>query len=201
MIGDRWNVSDAEIARHYPCDDFVVSSRLQAWRGVTVHVPAEDVWPWVAQIRVAPYSYDWIDNFGRSSPRELRGLPPPVVGEPFTTAATRRLGRILSVNAPEHLTGRIAGVVISYVLVPKDEHTRLLMKLVMPGPNCAMPLLSVGVLGDLVMARRQLLNLKRHAEHSVPTPASPSAPPVDPHDARSPRRPRPQKEGKEHESH
>jgi hypothetical protein len=86
MIGDRWGVSEHEIARSYPCDDFVSSPRLQAWRGVCVQAPAEVVWPWVAQVRLAPYSYDWIDNRGRRSPRELAGLLEPRVGERFTTA-------------------------------------------------------------------------------------------------------------------
>jgi len=34
-------------------------------RGVRVGAPAEAVWPWVAPVRLAPYSYDWIDNRGR----------------------------------------------------------------------------------------------------------------------------------------
>lgn len=168
MIGDRWNVSDQEVGRHYPCDDFIPSPAVEAWRGVTVRTSAEDLWPWVAQIRLAPYSYDWIDNFGHQSPRELLDLPQPAFGEPFTTAATRRLGRILSAEPPKHLTGRIAGVVISYVLVPEDGATRLLMKLVVTVPSWMVPLLSFGVLGDLIMARRQLLNLKRLAEQSEP---------------------------------
>ncbi len=134
---------------------------LSAWRGVTVAAAPEAVWPWVAQIRLAPYSYDWIDNLGRRSPQELRDLPEPTVGEPFTTASGRRLGRILSVGPPEQLTARIAGAMMSYVLVPQDGSTRLLMKIVTAGGRWFAPLLSVG---DLVMARRQLLNLKRLAE-------------------------------------
>ena len=62
MIGDRWNVTDDEVARHYPCDDLVHAPTLQAWRGITVHTTPETLWPWVGQIRIAPYSYDWIDN-------------------------------------------------------------------------------------------------------------------------------------------
>jgi hypothetical protein len=168
MIGDRWNVFDEEVGRHYPCDEFVSSPRLQAWRGVTVHTTPEALWPWVAQIRLAPYSYDWIDNLGHQSPRELLGLPQPTVGEPFTTAATRRVGCILSVEPPNHLTGRIAGTVISYVLAPEARETRLLMKIVMSAPGWVVPLLSVGVVGDLIMARRQLLNFKRLAEQPRP---------------------------------
>ena len=64
MIGDRWNVTDDEVARHYPCDDFVPKPTLQAWRGVTVQSTPETLWRWVSQIRIAPYSYDWIDNLG-----------------------------------------------------------------------------------------------------------------------------------------
>lgn len=64
MIGDRWGVSMSEISRSYPCDDFVDSPTLRAWRGVTVEARADAVWPWVAQVRIAPYSYDWIDNRG-----------------------------------------------------------------------------------------------------------------------------------------
>src|SRR5450755_562652 len=58
MIGDRWGVSESEAQRSYPCDDFVASPTMQAWRGVRVEAPAEAVWPWVAQVRLAPYSYD-----------------------------------------------------------------------------------------------------------------------------------------------
>jgi hypothetical protein len=77
VIGDRWGVTDAEVARRYPCDEVVVTPTLQAWRGITVRATADRVWPWVGQIRLAPYAYDWIDNLGHRSPRELRGLPDP----------------------------------------------------------------------------------------------------------------------------
>jgi hypothetical protein len=127
-----------------------------------VGAPPEAVWPWVAQVRVAPYSYDWIDNRGRRSPRELLGLPEPRVGERFTTAGGRELGRIVSVDPGKQLTGTIMGTFMSYVLVPKDDDTtRLLLKVVGQTPRWAAPGLSVG---DLLMARRQLLNLKQLAE-------------------------------------
>jgi hypothetical protein len=162
MIGDRWGVSDSEITRAYPCDDFVTAPALAAWRGVSVQAPSEAVWPWVAQVRLAPYSYDWIDNLGRRSPRELVGLPEPYVGERFTAVGGRRLGRIVSVDPGKQLTGTIMGAVMSYVLVTQDQDTtRLLLKLVMQTNRWVARGLS---LGDLIMARRQLLNLKLLAE-------------------------------------
>lgn len=164
MIADRWGVTDEEIARHYPCDDIVPDPVLQVWRGITVNAAPEQVWPWIGQIRLAPYSYDCVDNLGRRSPQHLTDLAEPVPGEHFTTAATRRVGRILAVQAGEHLTGRIMGAVMSYVLVPADGSTRLLLKIVLPRRRWLAPFLS---LGDLVMARRQLLNLKRLAEQAT----------------------------------
>jgi hypothetical protein len=162
MIGDRWGVTDSEIRRPYRCDDFVASPVLQAWRGVSVEAPAAAVWPWVAQVRLAPYAYDWIDNLGRRSPRQLVGLPEPEVGEAFTTAGRRKLGRIVAVDAGEQLTGTIMGAFMSYVLVPQgDGTTRLLLKVAMRTNRWVALGLSVG---DLVMARRQLLNLKQLAE-------------------------------------
>jgi hypothetical protein len=162
VIGDRWGVSDSETSRSYPCDEFVASPTLQAWRGVHVGAPVKTVWAWVAQVRLAPYSYDCIDNRGRRSPRELAGLPEPRVGERFTTAAGRELGRIVSVDRGVQLTGTIMGAVMSYVLVPEDgQTTRLLLKVVMQTSRWKAPALSVG---DLIMARRQLLNLKQLAE-------------------------------------
>jgi len=162
MIGDRWGVSQSETLRSYPCDDFVASPTMQAWRGVRVEAPAEAVWPWVAQVRLAPYSYDWIDNRGRRSPRDLVGLPEPQMGDRFTTAGGRALGRIVSVDPGRQLTGTIMGAFMSYVLIPRQhEGTRLLLKVVMQTTRWAALVLSVG---DLIMARRQLLNLKQLAE-------------------------------------
>jgi hypothetical protein len=162
VIGDRWGVSDDEVSRDYPCDEFVTAPALRAWRGVRVNAPPEAVWPWVVQVRLAPYSYDWIDNRGRRSPRELVGLPDPRVGDRFTTAGGRELGRIVSVDPGRQLTATIMGAFMSYVLVPEGfGSTRLLLKVVMRTNRWAAVALSVG---DLIMARRQLLNLKQLAE-------------------------------------
>lgn len=165
MIGDRWGVTSAETQRQFPCDDVLPGPALEAWRGVTVKVGPEHVWPWVAQIRLAPYSYDWLDNLGRQSPRRLCGLPEPVVGESFTAAlGGRPSGRIVAVSPGEHLTGQIMGAVMSYVLVPEGSMTRLLLKVVTRRGRAIAPLLS---LGDLIMARRQLLNLAGLAEQTA----------------------------------
>ena len=112
--GQRWGVTDAEVARHYPCDDLVPAPVLELWRGVTVTVPPAAVWPWLRQVRLAPYSYDWLDNLGRRSPRELHDLPDPRPGDPFSSIGGRwDVGRTLAVEAGESLTATIMGAVMS----------------------------------------------------------------------------------------
>jgi hypothetical protein len=54
MIGDRWNVTNDEVNRHFPCDDIVSAPVLQAWRGVTVHATADDLWQWVSTVAQFP---------------------------------------------------------------------------------------------------------------------------------------------------
>lgn len=162
MIGDRWGVTTAETVREYPCDRFAPNPVMQAWRGVTVQTTPDRVWPWIRQLRLAPYSYDWIDNLGRRSPEQLGELPDPVAGESFTATGGRPQGRVLDVQPGRHLTATIMGAVMSYVLTPgPDGSTRLVLKVVMPRWRLLGPVLC---LGDLVMARRQLTNLKRLAE-------------------------------------
>ncbi|MGD0377430.1 MAG: hypothetical protein ABSB01_22945 [Streptosporangiaceae bacterium] len=62
------------------------------------------------------------------------------------------------------LTGWIMGAVVSYLLVPESLGTRLLLKVVMAHGRLVAPLLSAG---DLIMARRQLLNMARLAEQAA----------------------------------
>lgn len=132
------------------------------WRGVSVSAPPSLVWRWVRQIRLAPYSYDWVDNLGRRSPRVLSDLPDPVVGDPFTASAGRALGRVLHVVPGESLTASIMGAVMSYVVVPSGDGSRLLLKIVVPRHWWSVPL----AVGDWPMARKQLLTLKQLAESS-----------------------------------
>jgi hypothetical protein len=162
VLGERWGVTDEEVARHYPCDDIVPSPALAVWRGVTIDASPEQIWPWLRQLQLAPYSYDWIDNFGRRSPRELRAVEDPRPGDRMSRVGGRiDIGRVLSTVPGEHLTGTILGAVMSYVLVREGASTRLLLKIVLERRGLRGRALA---LGDWLMARRQLLNYKRLAE-------------------------------------
>ena len=76
------------------------------------------------------------------------------------------MGEVVSLSRGEHLTAGIMGATLSYRLVPLgSSRTRLVLKIVGTMPRPAAALLCVG---DLLMARRQLLNFKKYAESTHP---------------------------------
>lgn len=93
-------------------------------------------WARLRQVRIAPYSYDLVDNLGRRSPRELRDVPEPVVGDPFTRAFGLDQGRVLAVDPGRELTAWIMSTYMSYAVVPQAEGTRLLLKLAAAPTGC-----------------------------------------------------------------
>jgi hypothetical protein len=129
-------------------------------------------------MRAAPYSYDWIDNFGRQSPRQLTpGIDHLAVGQDVMTIfdlVDYEIGRYVTIRMkPKSAASKIFGdVVASYLIVPTAENTcRLLVKLIGRYPRGVMGMLMGAFLpwGDLFMMRRQLLNFKQLAEHTRTT--------------------------------
>lgn len=173
MIGDSWGIETAETEIAFPCDRLPEKFEADYYRGVTVHASPATTYRWLCQLRAAPYSYDWIDNWGRRSPRQLiPGLENLKLGQTVMTIfnlidfeADRQLTcRIKPRTSPSRLFG---DVVVSYLIVPRsDRDCRLLAKVRVTYPSGLMGGLMRGILppGDLVMMRRQLLNLKKFAE-------------------------------------
>ena len=170
-IATRWGTSEAERALPYPCDGFVTRVDAACWRGVTVHADATTVFRWLCQLRVAPYSYDWIDNPGRQSPRTLTpGLERLEIGQ-----RVMRIFELVAFESDRHLTLRThrfapgvwPAVAVSYLVRPVGpRETRLLAKLALEERPSRLARLARDLLswGDLVMMRKQLLTLKSLAE-------------------------------------
>jgi hypothetical protein len=185
-LGATWGVEPAEQALDFACDRLPDSFDADYYRGVTVEAPPAAVFRWLCQLRAAPYSYDWIDNWGHRSPRELiPGLENLSVGQTVMTIFelidfekdVHLTIRIKRGTSSECLFGDVAG---TYRIVPRSEGgCRLLAKLRVRYPRGLRGRLMRAVLppGDLIMMRRQLLNLKRLAE-TVLTPASAGPPPA-----------------------
>ena len=67
----EWGSTADERATSYPCEEFVADADIAVFRGIDISAPVPVVFRWLCQLRVAPYSYDLLDNLGRRSPREL----------------------------------------------------------------------------------------------------------------------------------
>lgn len=177
-LGATWGVAPDEKALDFACDHLPGSFDADYYRGVTVKAPPVAVFRWLCQLRAAPYSYDWIDNWGRRSPQALiPGLENLAVGQTMMT-----IFDLIAFEADRHVTvrtksdrlfGDVAG---TYLIVPRSDGTcRLLAKLRIRYPRGLRGRLMRIVLppGDLIMMRRQLLNLKRLAETVTPGSAGP----------------------------
>jgi hypothetical protein len=138
-------------------------------RAIDIDAPAEAVFRWLCQLKAAPYSYDWIDNLGRRSPQQLTpGLEQLEVGQAFL------IGHIVEFVPNEHITaatspraGRLFGhIAISYtVALAGADASRLVVKLNVGAAGLIQRTRRFLLAwGDLVMMRKQLLNLKACAE-------------------------------------
>jgi hypothetical protein len=61
----RWGATDQERDATLAGDDLIPTPDLMATRAITVHAPAAQVWPWIAQLgqgRGGFYSYDALEN-------------------------------------------------------------------------------------------------------------------------------------------
>ena len=165
VIPIAWGCTPADLRRAYPADAMVEDPALRMTRAVHVDADPDVVWRWICQIQVAPYSYDRIDNRGHSSPRELTpGLGDPVVGQrvqPFRVTDVEPGHQWSGYTIPK-VFGRTA---VTYAVEPDGRGSRLVCRIVtgQRGP-VAWAWSRLLAWGDLVMMRKQLLNLKELAE-------------------------------------
>jgi len=166
-----WGSTAAERAAPFSCDRYLPEADDALYRAVDVAAPAAILFRWLCQLKAGPYSYDWIDNFGRQSPRHLvPGVAHLEVGQRVMVfkLAEFEVDRHLTLLFRSSILGDIA---VTYAVVPAGPgRCRLVVKLLLRYPN--IPVLRT-VFGwtaaplDLVMMRRQLLNLKALAERQA----------------------------------
>ena len=158
--GRNWGATPAERAAAMPCDVLAPDAATRRDRAISIGAPPSIVFAWLCQLRVAPYSYDLLDNFGRRSPRvrspELTQLR---IGQRFMSIFELR-----SFVDNQHLTLRSSGVAVTYAVRSEGSGTRIHVRVLFDGPLLLGSLLAVG---DVVMMRKQLLTLKSLAEREA----------------------------------
>ncbi len=171
-----WNTTPKEHMAAYPSDAYVPLPRCRLTRAVNVQAPADVTFRWICQLKLAPYSYDWIDNLGRRSPAQLRpGTEHLAKGQHFM------LFEIADFVPGRHLTGTvrprlqaIAGrQAITYLVVATSpQSSRIIVCIDLPTRSWLDRLrfsgpVPVFAAADLFMMRRQLYNLKCYAERDT----------------------------------
>ncbi|MFI8266549.1 hypothetical protein [Streptomyces sp. NPDC085665] len=173
--GKVWGATSAEQRAPYPCDG-LVQDPAEGWtRAIEVAAPPERVFRWIRQLTIAPYSYDWLDFRGRTSPHVLLSdLPELAPRQPFLVF------EITSFETDVHITGvlpaalaeRHGRMAVSYTLRPYGTGSRLVVKVVaQAGPTAGRRIRRrLLAWGDLVMMRKQLLTLKKLSESRLDGP-------------------------------
>jgi hypothetical protein len=172
-VARTWGSTARERELEFACDRFVADPHDALHRAVTVHAPPTLLFRWLCQLRVAPYSYDLLDNLGRQSPRRLTpGLDRLQVGQRIMTAF-----RLAAFEPDRHITvvlergGALFGdLAVTYLVVPESgERCRLVVKLAVAYPRTPFGAAMRRLLpaGDLVMMRKQLLTLRNLAERDA----------------------------------
>ena len=174
-----WGSTPEERREPFPCDPYLPDADAAYFRAVDVSAPAPTLFRWLCQLKVAPYSYDLLDNFGRRSPRHLiPGTENLAVGQKVMTIfklvdfqRDGHLTLVLDLPRAVSIFGRIA---MSYVVSPTSEDScRLVVKILVSYPRKS-PWSSMRWIlpwGDLLMMRKQLLTLK-HLSENQPAPTS-----------------------------
>jgi hypothetical protein len=164
IAGASWGATAEERAMPMACDRLLLGTLVH--RATTVDAPASVVFRWLCQLKLAPYSYDLLDNLGRRSPRALvPGVERLAVGQRFMSIFS-----LASFAYDEHITLRGHRVAVTYAVLSGKSSTRLVARVIFDPPGGRLGTALIGhvlALGDLVMMRKQLLTLKALAERDA----------------------------------
>ena len=173
MLDPRhWNSTAEERAADYPCGKYLTEPYQSYFRAVDVDAPPQVVFRWLCQLKVAPYSYDWLDNRGRRSPRALTpGVEELAVGQHFL------IFELVEFEPNVHLTGvarpeaqRVYGpIAVTYQVNPREAtSSRLIGRLDVAASSLpARVRRSALAVGDVLMMRKQFLTLKELSERDA----------------------------------
>jgi hypothetical protein len=186
----HWGATDQEITQPLPGDDLIPAPKLDSTHAITIHAPADQIWPWLAQMgytdRAGTYSYD---QFERRAGRNLYQLDPDIrplatgdampfaPGLPMTVAVADPphalvLWQVTSRGKPIDPTGPWGDNHVAwtwaFILEPVDTATtRLLVRMrvsYQPAAKWGPYMWLLVEPAHFIMGRRQLLGIRQRAE-------------------------------------
>jgi hypothetical protein len=188
-----WGSTAAELRAELPGDELAPAPDYQVQHAVTIAAPAEEVWPWLAQIgqdRAGFYSYSSLENLVGLRIRNaeaihpewqdihagsfVHAVPPGWLGGRFDRTGGWRVARV---DPGRALVLETWG---AFVLLPVDDQTT---RLVIRSRGRAAPSAADAALAPVgamlfepihfLMQRRMMLGIKERAERPRLSPGSP----------------------------
>ncbi len=186
--GMRWGATNEERERPMAGDAFLEGEppggrSLRMTRAISIAAAPDVVWPWVAQLGRGAgfYSYDRLDNGGRTSARHVVSwIPEPRLGDASAIGYLRHVdpGREVAWWVTgERFLAAVASMVIDIALEARGGGTRLVVRVSGRAHGWTSPFaLALFAVVDTLMARRQLLGLRERAERFGARPEDPERP-------------------------
>ena len=187
----RWGATDEEVEGTWPGDEMSPDPASEATRAITIHAPAEAVWPWIVQIgqdRGGFYSYTWLENlFGarmRNADTILPGMTRQVGDTLWMTPRERYGGKgcarvarldpgraLVSVTPEDYDQVRTTGLAPhgtwAILLQPVDEWTTRLVVRSRSGRKEGAFRFLVFDPAHFIMERKMMLGIRNRAEEMV----------------------------------
>lgn len=173
MITD-WGIKRGDKASKFGCDNLVSGINSQWFRAVDVNAPAELVYKWVCHMKVAPYSYDKIDNGGKVSPQDLiPGIENLKKNEKMMTifniesfTPQRQINLTMDIPPKEWAKWYVPSAISYRIDKLSKSKSRIVVKYVAAWPHTIRGWFEryFIALADFIMMRRQLLNFRKLAE-------------------------------------
>lgn len=172
-----WGSKPFERKNKYTCDSIITRHNGAYFRAVDIDAPSSLVFKWLCQMKVAPYSYDTLDNHGIQSPPNLTpDLAKLNIGDKMMTIFSvahfipnKEITLVMDVP-PKPYDKYYVPTAITYRLLSNHNglknHTRLVVKYVAEWKYTLFGFTEklLVVFADFIMMRRQLLNFKHLAE-------------------------------------
>jgi len=169
--------TESELNYAYSVDRYIEENSIVLYRAISINADKNAVFRWLTQLRFAPYSYDWIDNFGKESPPYIITSAPALK----TADSVMTIFRVTEFTSNSFLTftltkdspcclGTLQKMFLKSFYVTYqvfgEEETRLVVKIVVNTYHNFIHkfLARIADIVDYIMMRRQLLNLKCLAE-------------------------------------
>jgi hypothetical protein len=174
-IAHSWGIKLSERDIVFPCDDieYKFDTKCTLYRAITIEAPAEEIYLWLCQLRYSSCSYDLIGSSRKkalkSSLYNQRELEiNQTVMDIFELISFEKNAQI-TVSIKPNSGYPFESLIVSYMIIKQESSScRLICKANMKYKQNLAGYFAKKILpwGDLVMMRKQMLNIKRFTENN-----------------------------------